>query len=244
MHIPSSMIEGAICPVTAGVSIIAIGAASYFAYKSDKKPSIKYFAAITGLIFILQMLNYPIGGGVSGHVLGAVLAVALLGMPFGILSMSLVIAVQAVFFGDGGISIMGANILNMALVGCSFGWIAQKISNKKASPIAYGIAAYLSVITASIVLSLEFAIAGSADLSRMLYPMVGIHAIIAIGEAVVTAGLVLILSAEVNYSTFRKAVSIPLLVALFIGLLLAPFASDDPDGFEFAEWIANHSDNY
>ncbi len=143
MHIPSSMIEGAICPVTAGVSIVAISAAAYFAYKSKNKPSVKYFAAITGLIFILQMLNYPIGGGISGHVLGAVLAVALLGMPFGILSMSLIIAIQAFFFGDGGISIMGANILNKISIGdhSFIGAGSLVTSNIPSNVLAYGVPA-------------------------------------------------------------------------------------------------------
>ncbi len=243
MHIPSSMMEGAICPITAGVSIAAIGAAAYHAYKSEKKPSIKYFFSITTLIFVLQMLNYPIQNGTSGHVIGAVLAMALLGIPFGVLSVSLVVIVQAVFFADGGISVLGANILNMAVVAAPIMWIAQQFIKKESRAISkgliLGLAAWTSVLIASLVLSAELALAGVIDFATVATAMVGVHALIGIGEGVITAGFILAMLPEVSSTTFRKAVAMPVMLAIFIGLVLSPLASTYPDGLE---WVAEQHD--
>lgn len=239
MHIPSSMLGGAICPVTAGVSIAAIGVSAYHAYKSEKKPSIQYFFSITTLIFVLQMLNYPVQNGTSGHVIGAILAMALLGIPFGILSVSLVIIVQAVFFADGGINVLGTNILNMALVVAPVMWIAQKFIKEESRAVSKGIilglAAWISVVLASLVLSAELALAGVIDFATVASAMVGIHAIIGLGEGVITAGFVLAMLPEVSNVTFRKAVAMPVMVAIFLGLILSPLASSYPDGLE---WVA------
>ena len=103
MHIPSSMLNGAICPVTVGVGIAGGMTALYFARKAEEKPSAAKFATVTAMIFALQMLNFPVQNGTSGHLLGGMLAVALLGVPFAALSIAIVLGVQAVFFGDGGV---------------------------------------------------------------------------------------------------------------------------------------------
>lgn len=239
MHIPGSMMEGATCPVTAVVSIAAIGVAAYHAYKSEKKPSISYFFSITTLIFVLQMLNYPIQNGTSGHVIGAVLAMALLGIPFGILSVSLVVIVQAVFFADGGISVMGANILNMAIVAAPVMWIAQKFIKEESQAVSkslvLGLAAWISVVIASLVLSAELAVAGVIDFATVASAMVSIHALIGIGEGIITAGFALAMLPEVSSTSLRKAVAMPVMLAIFIGLVLSPLASSYPDGLE---WVA------
>lgn len=235
--------EGAICPITAGVSIAAIGAAVYHAYKSEKKPSIQYFFSITTLVFVLQMLNYPVQNGTSGHVIGAVLAMALLGIPFGVLSVSLVVIVQAVFFADGGISVLGANILNMALVAAPVMWIAQTFIKEESTALSKGIilglASWVSVVLASLVLSAELALAGVIDFATVASAMVGVHALIGIGEGVITAGFVLAMLPEVSNATFRKAVAMPVMLAIFIGLVLSPLASTYPDGLE---WVAEQHD--
>ena len=101
MHIPNGMLQGGICQITAVISVMGIGLAGLRAFFTDHKPSAGKFAAITALIFAGQMMNFPINGGTSGHLLGGVLAVALLGIPFGILSMALVVTIQCLFFSDG-----------------------------------------------------------------------------------------------------------------------------------------------
>lgn len=242
MHIPSSMMGGAICPVTAGVTAISIGVAAYSASKSEKKPSISYFFSITTLIFVLQMLNYPIQNGTSGHVIGAILAMALLGIPFGVLSVSLVIVVQALFFADGGINVLGANILNMALSAVPIMLIAKKLINKESSAILksviFGSAAWVSVIFASLILSAELAISGVIAFPIVASAMVGVHALIGVGEGIVTAGFVLAMLPEVSNASFRKVVAMPIMIAIFIGLILSPLASTSPDGLE---WVTQQN---
>ena len=128
MHIPSTMLNGAVCPVTLAVSAVGVAVAVLVAKKNDNRPSPARFAAVTALIFALQMLNYPVQNGTSGHLVGAMLGVGLLGIPFAVLSMSIVLAIQAFFFGDGGINALGANILNMALIGAGLlGFIYNRI---------------------------------------------------------------------------------------------------------------------
>ena len=107
MHIPGSMLHGAICPVTAAVAVAGFGVATCLGMKSEEKPSIAQFASVSSLIFALQMLNFPIQNGTSGHLLGGVLALSLLGVPFGVLSMAIVLVVQSLFFGDGGGKYLG-----------------------------------------------------------------------------------------------------------------------------------------
>ena len=116
MHIPDMMLQGAICPATAAIASIGLAGTAYAAYKTSIKPAASLFAGVTALIFAAQMVNFPILTGTSGHLLGATLAVALLGSAFGIMAMSLVVIVQCLIFADGGISVLGANLLNMALL--------------------------------------------------------------------------------------------------------------------------------
>ena len=123
MHIPNSMLQGHVCPVTAGVSILGIAIAAFKAISSKNKPAAARFGAIAALIFAGQMMNFPIQSGTSGHLLGGVLASALLGIPFGVLAMALVVTIQCIVFSDGGFSVLGANILNMALIGAGLGGV-------------------------------------------------------------------------------------------------------------------------
>ena len=110
MHIPNSMLQGAVCPVTALVGVLGVAVAALKAFWSEHKPSAARFGAITALIFAGQMMNFPIQDGTSGHLLGGVLAAALLGTPFGILSIALVVTIQCLVFSDGGFAVLGANI--------------------------------------------------------------------------------------------------------------------------------------
>lgn len=87
MHIPADQLHGAVCPVTAAVSILVVSVSVYALLKSKESPSVKQFILTTLTVFALQMLNYPIGGGISGHIIGSVLAASLLGIPAGILSL-------------------------------------------------------------------------------------------------------------------------------------------------------------
>ena len=242
MHIPDHMLNGAICPVTAGISAVAVAASVYFAFKSDEKPASLKFAAVASLIFALQMMNFPILNGTSGHFLGTTLAISLLGIPFGILSMIMVIAVQCLVFSDGGISILGANILNMALVGSIPGIIINYIfknrklinSNLKKGILIFS-ASWLSIVLASLSCSIELWISGTVSFIKIFPAMVGVHSLIGIFEGVITVVLFSILYVSQIKESRKLSAGIPIISAIVIGLLLSPFASGFPDGLE---WVA------
>ncbi len=226
------MMDGAVCPVTAAVAVTGIAAAAWAAVRSDDKPEVLRFASVSAVIFAAQMVNFPISGGTSGHLLGGVLASALLGTPFGVLAIGLVLAVQCLLFSDGGASVLGANVVNMALIGAGVGGLlAGRVHGR--SPLALarlGFAAWISVPLAALACSLELALGGVVPFSTSAPAMLETHAVIGLGEALITLVAFSLLSVSVTVS--RRGVPVPALTAVLIALVLAPFASSFPDGLE------------
>ena len=199
MHIP----DGFIGP---GASAIAgIGAAGGFAYAVRQAriyltDRLVPLAALTAaFVFAAQMVNFPVLPGMSGHLIGGVLAAVLIGPAAGYLVLSIVLIVQALVFADGGLSALGLNIINLAGVATVGGyWIYRLIL--RASPktnrsvvLAAGFAAAISVPLAATAFAVEFAIAGTAEsvsLASVLWALVGTHALIGIGEGIITAFVV------------------------------------------------------
>jgi cobalt/nickel transport system permease protein len=239
MHIPDSMLQGSVCPATAAVSAIGIAAASYYGMKGDK-PAATRFAAITGLIFAGQMMNFPVMDGTSGHLLGGVLAASLLGIPFGVLSIAMVVIIQCLFFSDGGVTVLGANLLNMAIIGAGMGgMLRSKLMKKWQTPngeiMATAMAAWFSIILASFAVSVELALDGQIAFSSVIASMVSTHMLIGIGEAAITVGACLLLTSSRASKKTHGYFAIPAGVAIVTALLLSPFASGFPDGLE---WVA------
>jgi len=239
MHIPESMLQGSICPVTTVASGIVIAASAYCGVKGEK-PSASRFAAITALVFAGQMMNFPIMHGTSGHLLGGVLAASVLGIPFAILSVAMVVIIQSLFFSDGGITVLGANLFNMAIIGAGLGgFLRAALAAKWQSPggriIATAIASWASIVLASLAVSVQLAIDGQVDFFGVVAAMVGIHAIIGIGEAFITVGACELIPSPCVAESPRGYVAVPLSAAMIIALALSPFASGFPDGLE---WVA------
>jgi cobalt/nickel transport system permease protein len=236
MHIPTSMMDGAICPVTAAVSASGIALAAAIAWRADNKPTPARFAAVSALIFAGQMVNFPVSFGTSGHLLGGVLAAALLGVPFGVLAIALVVTLQCLVFADGGVSVLGANLLNMAILGAGVGGLIwQRLSSVAPAhrQVTLGLAAWLSVILAALGCSLELAAAGAIPVSRVIPAMLGVHALIGIGEAVVTvAAMALFSRAAAPQATDPRPAFILGVSAFVIAMVGAPFACGWPDGLE------------
>ena len=239
MHLPSEMLHGSICPVTATIAIAGVAAATLFARKSDTRPSASRFALVSGTVFALQMLNYPIGGGLSGHALGGLLASSLLGTPFGILSVSLVLLLQTLLFADGGLLMLGANTLNMALIGAGLGGaLHARLQAHVGRSVSLVASAGLSVMAAVGALVAELSAAGVG--SSTLYASLAIHHIpVALGEGLVTLLLYRLLTAvpltdaAKGASPVARSAAWTVYGALLIGaLLLAPLASASPDALE------------
>jgi len=156
-----------------------------------KDKMIPLMGVMAAFIFAAQMLNFPVMGGTSGHLLGGVLAAVLLGPYAGAIVIAMVLAVQCLIFQDGGLTALGANILNMSFIGTMGGYVIYVIvrgviRNKRGVIIAAGIAAWFSVILASGACAIELAISGTSPLKVALPAMAGVHSIIGIGEALIT----------------------------------------------------------
>ncbi len=147
--------------------------------------------AIASLIFAAQMFNFPINNGTSGHILGGVIAAIALGPFSGALAISAVLVVQSILFADGGLMAIGANIINMAVVGALASYYIYYIIHKLIrSDFGFfagaGIAAFFSVLLASVACSLEISLSGTIELSRILPAMASVHAVIGMAEALIT----------------------------------------------------------
>lgn len=234
MHIPSEMLSGAVCPVTAAVSLVGVAAsAALLVRRPASAPRAGDFALTGAAVFALQMLNYPVWGGVSGHLIGGVFASALLGVPGGVLCMALVLLAQTLLFADGGLLMLGANVLNMALLGAGVGGLLTAWLRGRgwARGAAVALAGGASVMLAAVALGVELLACGKAPLSAV-GTLLAVHLALACVEGVATLGLLaLVRPAEGVALPRRGTLALTALVAA--ALLLSPFASAFPDAFEW-----------
>lgn len=196
---------------------------------------------MAAFIFAAQMINFPIIGGTSGHLLGGVLAAVVLGPWVGMVVMACVIGVQALLFQDGGLLVMGANIFNMGIVTVLIGYGLYRAGAGRswAAQLALvGVAAWLSVMAAALLTALQLWLSGTAYLGIIVPAMLGVHALIGVGEAVITvAALAFIRRARPDLLQRESQASdrgwiIGGVVVSLLVVLLAPLASAYPDGLE------------
>ena len=233
MHIPDMMLQGAICPVTAGLAAVGLAGTAYAAYKTKIKPAASFFAGVTALVFAAQMANFPILAGTSGHILGATLAVALLGSAFGVMAMSLVVIAQCLVFADGGISALGANLLNIALIASLPAVIVREFfSVTSFQKTAYLGAALVSTLLAAAACAVQLALAGTAPIQSVLPAMLSVHALIGLAEAGLTIAALAAVSYAVTKVAPQRAWIVPLGFAAVVAMVIAPFAATTPDGLE------------
>lgn len=240
MHLPDGYLNAS---CTLATSTIAAGALTYAAVRLSREPerrSLTAFASLSAGIFAAQMLNYPVAAGTSGHVLGGALAGMLLGPWAGMLSVALVLAVQSLVFGDGGTSALGANILNMAVIGPLVGSGAMVLAERLRLSIGgrvalAGAAAWCSVMVAAVLCAIELAVSGTSALAQALPAMVSVHAVIGLGEALFTGAILLAVerfAGRVTQPAHAVNKSRSALWAACGGALLAPLAASSPDGLE------------
>ncbi|MEE8324664.1 MAG: energy-coupling factor ABC transporter permease [Candidatus Humimicrobiaceae bacterium] len=195
MHIPDGFIDLKTAAVTGVLSAGGLAGAIYGGKRYFKARVIAMMGVMSALIFALQMINFTIPGGTSGHLLGGALAAIILGPHAGAIAIAVVLIVQALIFMDGGIVALGSNIFNMAIVGV-YGsfliyWLLSKISKSRwMFFIAIGAASWLSVVAASFFAALELGISGTYAIGITMKAMLGIHAIIGLGEAAITIAVI------------------------------------------------------
>ena len=195
MHIPDGFIDLKTSAAFSAAAAIAVGGAVKGARNQLSEQSAPLAGLTAVFIFAVQMLNFPVAAGTSGHLLGAALAMVLVGPYAATLALSVVLIIQAFLFADGGLTALGLNIFNMGVVGvwASFGifFIIKKLLPKTKSSIVVAsfIAALLSVPAAAAGFVLQYAIGANAtfSVSTVLSAMIGTHVLIGIGEAIITA---------------------------------------------------------
>jgi cobalt/nickel transport system permease protein len=197
LHIPDGFLNLPVMAVTWLATVILIYVTLDRVQAKYQERTVPLMGVCAAFIFAAQMINFPIPGGTSGHLLGGTLAGVLLGPWAGALVMTAVFIVQSFIFQDGGITVLGANIFNMGLIGTFGGYylfnaIRKAIGRNKISGTLVGsaIAAWTSVVIASIFCAIELGISGTVPLAIALGAMMGWHLLIGIGEALITVAVV------------------------------------------------------
>ena len=241
MHIPDGFLSIVISVLCWAITVAILGTAVSRTNKSLGERQVPLMGVMAAFIFAAQMINFPVAGGTSGHLLGGALAAITLGPWAGMLVMTAVIAVQGLLFQDGGLLVMGANILNMGLLTAAVGYgLYRSVLGKNPTTklAVAGISAWLSVMTGALATSLQLWLSGTARLDIVVPAMLTVHALIGLGEALITvAALSFIfrtrpdILGEESASTqgSRGWVIVGILIALAV-VSLSPLASADPDG--------------
>jgi cobalt/nickel transport system permease protein len=192
LHAPDGIASVPVAAVMWLVTIAVLAVAVQRTNRTLDERSIPLMGVMAAFIFAAQMVNFPIFGGTSGHLLGGVLAAVMLGPWAGTLVMACVVAVQALVFQDGGLLILGANIFNMGVIGTLGGYaIYQALcrllgGEEKARIPASGVAAWAAVMGGALAMSIQLIASGTAEPAVVLPAMLGVHAVIGIGEALIT----------------------------------------------------------
>ena len=243
LHIPDGFLSFAVSILCWVISAITISVAVSRSNKSLGERQVPLMGVMAAFIFAAQMINFPVAGGTSGHLLGGALAAITLGPWAGMLVMTAVIAVQALLFQDGGLLVMGANILNMGLITVAIGYgLYRGVSkgSRRLKLTVAGIAAWISVMAGALFTSLQLWLSGTSQLQVVIPAMLTVHALIGLGEALITvAALGFILQTRPDLlgknsesaKGSRGWVVAGALIALAV-VLLSPIASADPDGLE------------
>ena len=260
MHIPDGLMAPAVAAIGWGEFAIVISAVLFISRKRLQDKSLPRIAILSAGIFAAQMINFPIGGGTTGHLVGGALLAILVGPTSAMIGLTVVLIIQALMFGDGGITALGLNAVNMAIIAPLSGWAVHTMLSrgevKGHSNIAIACAAWVSVFLAAAAcaaeLSVSFAISGGIyGISAVVSvpTVLGYHAVIGLGEAAITVGIMVYLdrvsphmfarddrrlgdAARVpRWWNVRAALAMMVVFALVLPLYFL-YASDGKDGLE------------
>jgi len=249
MHIPDGFLSAPVAIVFWLISAVVVGYALVRVNRDLDERRVPLLAVLAAMIFAGQMLNFSVTGGTSGHLLGATLAAILLGPWAAVVVMTSVVSVQALVFQDGGLLALGANLFNMAIVGVFVGYGIYRLlvylfrGKRWTVPVAGFVAAWVSIVVASLSCALQLAVSGASPANIAVPAMASIHALIGIGEGLITAGaLVFVMAArpdlvaqEPEATLRQKALWIGGVLIALVLAVLSPLASAHPDGLE---WVA------
>ena len=195
MHIPDGLMDPILVVLGWVVALFFVGLAIRCTNRQIDDRQIPVMGVLAAAVFVAQMLNFPVWGGTSGHLVGAALLSILLGPWTAIVVMLTILLIQGLVFGDGGLTALGLNLLNMAVAGVFVGWFGFKALEKWKPRVAVFFASWLSIVAGAALCAGELAL--SYELSGGIYGMVpaiaipamiGYHVLIGIGEGIITTG--------------------------------------------------------
>jgi cobalt/nickel transport system permease protein len=248
MHIPDGFLNAKTAAVCGILATTGLGLALRHARRHLPARRVPLLGLAAAFVFAAQMLNFPVAGGTSGHLVGGVMAAALLGPAAAVIVLSAVLIVQCFLFADGGVSALGANIFNMGILGGVGGWGIYRLVSRLfpglfGRILAASFAAWCSTLIAAIACAGELSTSHTVQWSVAWPAMTGIHLFIGIGEGLITA-LVLVAIARVRPDLLEDDAFAPParpygmvlafggLIALGLALFVSPFASHWPDGLD------------
>jgi cobalt/nickel transport system permease protein len=191
MHLPDGFLAPQVWAPLAASGAIGVALAARRATQTLPPERVPLLGVLGAFVFAAQMVNFPVASGTSGHLTGAVLVAVLVGPSAAALVMTAVLAVQCLLFQDGGVTALGANVFNMALVECYGGWGiywlgARLLPGRTGRSLAVFAACFLAVVAAASLVAVELWLSGVVDLGAALVAMGGVHAIIGVGEGAAT----------------------------------------------------------
>ncbi|MCC6804964.1 MAG: energy-coupling factor ABC transporter permease [Anaerolineae bacterium] len=246
MHIPDGFLSLPVSAVGWALLVGLIGIALRQTRRQLGERQIPLMGILAAFVFAAQMINFPVAGGTSGHLLGGALIAVLLGPWTTVLVMTCVIGVQALVFQDGGLLALGFNVVNMGIISGFVGYAVYVLVRRwlgqtpTAQLIGAGVGAWLSVVAASAATALELALSGTSPVGVALPAMIGVHTLIGIGEALITVAAVAFIRQtrlDLIGDSSRVAargwgwIAAGLLIALAIPFA-SPLADSNPDGLE------------
>jgi cobalt/nickel transport system permease protein len=241
MHIPDGFLDAKTTIATTVLAVAGVGAAMWQANRQLTPRRVPLIGVTAAFVFAAQMVNFPVGAGTSGHLLGGVLASALVGPAAAVVVITAVLLVQCFLFQDGGVSALGANTFNMAVVATLAGGMVFHATRRFLRPTFSAVlAGWLSTMLAAICCAGQLAWSGTVPWQLAFPAMTLVHALIGIGEGIITA-LVLaavlrsrpeLLEQDITPTRLLPAAVWTLAIVAGLTLFVSPFACSWPDGLE------------
>ncbi|MCC6683295.1 MAG: PDGLE domain-containing protein [Phycisphaeraceae bacterium] len=253
MHIPDGFLNAATAATMGGLSAASLGLALFEAKRRLEPKRVPMLGLSAAFVFAAQMLNFPVAGGTSGHLIGGTLTAVLLGPSAAVVVISAVLIVQCFLFADGGVTALGANIFNMAVIGGVVGWLIyrgirmllpRKPDDLFATLLAAMVAAWCSTVLASVFCAAQLAASGTVAWKLALLAMAGVHMLIGVGEGLITAAALAAVAATrpellanqkfsiKNQKSLAPLLAYGLIISLALAMFVSPFASSWPDGLD------------